>query len=81
MPDRDWSLVLFTTLAGPPYKARNVQFNPTQIVPGTFTPTFIGDVMFAANRAPKSSGTLADNTEWASKLGLPNPFWESGWPT
>lgn len=46
-----------------------------------FTPTFIGDVMAAVNRAPKSSGTMADNTDWANKLGLPNPFGANGWPT
>ncbi|MBI4893245.1 MAG: TonB-dependent receptor [Acidobacteria bacterium] len=47
----------------------------------TFTNTFIGDIMLAVNRAPKSSGTLADSTPWANQLGLPNPFGESGWPT
>ncbi len=47
----------------------------------TFTPTLISEMLFAVNRAPKSSGTLADFTNWANKLGLPNPFGESGWPT
>ncbi len=47
----------------------------------TFTPAFISEMLFAVHRAPKSSGTLADNTPWANKLGLPNPFGESGWPT
>lgn len=47
----------------------------------TFTPAFIGEVLAAVHRAPKSSGTLADNTDWANKLGLPNPFGAGGWPT
>ena len=47
----------------------------------TFTPSFISEMLLAVHRAPKSSGTLADNTNWANQLGLPNPFGESGWPT
>ncbi|MFZ5928377.1 MAG: carboxypeptidase regulatory-like domain-containing protein [Acidobacteriota bacterium] len=47
----------------------------------TFTPTFISELLLAAHRAPKSSGTMADSTNWANQLGLPNPFGESGWPT
>ncbi|MBL8216969.1 MAG: TonB-dependent receptor [Bryobacterales bacterium] len=47
----------------------------------TFTPTLFSETLFAVNRAPKSSGTLADNTDWANKLGLPNPFGAGGWPT
>lgn len=47
----------------------------------TFTPSFLSEIMLAAHRAPKSSGTMADNTDWATKLGLPNPFGAGGWPT
>lgn len=47
----------------------------------TFTPTFISEMLLAVNRAPKSSGTLADDTNWANELGLPNPFGAGGWPT
>ena len=47
----------------------------------TFTPTLISETLFAVHRSPKSSGTMADNTEWANKLGLPNPFGAGGWPT
>ncbi len=47
----------------------------------TFKASLIGEVMAAVHRAPKSSGTLADNTDWANRLGLPNPFGERGWPT
>ena len=47
----------------------------------TFSPGFISESLFAVHRAPKSSGTMADNTDWANKLGLPNPFGAGGWPT
>jgi hypothetical protein len=47
----------------------------------TFTPALISEVLAAVHRAPKSSGTLADNTDWANQLGLPNPFGAGGWPT
>ncbi len=46
-----------------------------------FTPTFLNEFQASNNRAPKTSGTLADDTNWASKLGLPNPFGVTGWPT
>ena len=29
----------------------------------------------------KDSGTLGNDTPWADKLGLPNPFGVTGWPT
>jgi len=47
----------------------------------TFSPGFISESLFAVHRAPKSSGTMADDTDWANKLGLPNPFGAGGWPT
>ena len=46
-----------------------------------WSPTLISEVQFSSNRAPKASGTLANDVEWASKLGLPNPFGVTGWPT
>jgi carboxypeptidase family protein len=46
-----------------------------------WTPTFLSEVQMSTNRAPKASGTLANDVEWASKLGLPNPFGVTGWPT
>lgn len=46
-----------------------------------FTPTFLNEFQASANRNANSSGTLADSTNWADKLGLPNPFGETGWPT
>ena len=47
----------------------------------TFSPTFINELLVGAHRSYKSSGTLADFTNWPSKLGLPNPFGTTGWPT
>ncbi len=47
----------------------------------TVTPTFLNELMLAVHRAPKSSGTMADLTDWPAKLGFPNPFGAQGWPT
>ena len=47
----------------------------------SFTPAFLSELMLGSHRAPKSSGTLADFTDWPNKLGLPNPFGARGWPT
>jgi hypothetical protein len=46
-----------------------------------WTPTFMSEVQASTNRAPKASGTLANDVDWANKLGLPNPFGVTGWPT
>ena len=46
-----------------------------------FTPTLFNELVAGSNRAPKSSGTLADFTDWPSRLGFPNPFGASGWPS
>jgi len=47
----------------------------------TFSPTFLNELLLAVNRNPNGQGTLADGTDWAAKLGLPNPFGVQGWPT
>lgn len=47
----------------------------------TFSPTFLNELLLANHRSPKSSGTLADFTDWPAKLGLPNPFGARGWPS
>ncbi len=41
----------------------------------------INEFQVSGHRATNSSGTLADGTNWASKLGFPNPFGVTGWPT
>ena len=47
----------------------------------TFTPTLLSELLLTANRNPNHQGTLADQTGWATQLGLPNPFGSTGWPT
>lgn len=56
-------------------------YNGTSRWTSTLTPTFLSELMVAAHHSPKSSGTLADNTDWQSQLGFPNPFGAKGWPT
>lgn len=46
-----------------------------------FRPTLINELMLGFNRNSGDSGTLGDNTPWANKLGFPNPFGLTGWPT
>jgi hypothetical protein len=46
-----------------------------------FTPTFLNEFQASGHRSSNSSGTLADGTNWADKLGFPNPFGVTGWPT
>ena len=47
----------------------------------SFSPSFLNELLLAVNRNPNGQGTLADFTDWAQTLGLPNPFGVSGWPT
>jgi hypothetical protein len=44
-------------------------------------PRLINEFQASAHRSSNSSGTLADSTNWANNLGLPNPFGVTGWPT
>ena len=46
-----------------------------------FSPTMLNELTLGLQRSTNSNGTLADNTNWANELGLPNPFGASGWPT
>jgi len=46
-----------------------------------FSPTLINELQLSAHRSPTHYGTLGDSTNWANKLGLPNPFGVTGWPT
>jgi hypothetical protein len=46
-----------------------------------FSPTLLNQLMLASHRSVANYGTLGDNTKWADKLGLPNPFGVTGWPT
>jgi hypothetical protein len=47
----------------------------------TFSPTLINELLVGMHRSYKSSGTLADFENWPSRLGTPNPFGATGWPT
>jgi Carboxypeptidase regulatory-like domain len=47
----------------------------------TITPRLLNQVNVGVHRSYKDSGTLADFTDWPTKLGLPNPFGVPGWPT
>jgi hypothetical protein len=46
-----------------------------------FQPTLLNEFQLSVNRAPNHEGELSDSTNWANKLGLPNPFGATGWPT
>ncbi|MBI1787771.1 MAG: carboxypeptidase regulatory-like domain-containing protein [Acidobacteria bacterium] len=46
-----------------------------------WAPTLLSETQLSTNRAPKASGTLANDVNWSNKLGLPNPFGTTGWPT
>jgi hypothetical protein len=58
-------------------KVYNTTINYTHL----FSPGFLSQLLLANHRSAKSSGTLADSTNWAQRLGLPNPFGLTGWPT
>lgn len=47
----------------------------------TFSPTLVNELLIGAHRTYNSSGTLADFEDWPKRLGLPNPFGVTGWPT
>jgi hypothetical protein len=47
----------------------------------TISPNVVNELLVGVHRSFKSSGTLADFTDWPAKLGLPNPFGVTGWPT
>ncbi len=46
-----------------------------------FKPTFLNEFTASVNRSPNHQGGLSDGTDWADKLGLPNPFGAKGWPS
>src|SRR5579863_2924104 len=47
----------------------------------TISPTWLNELLVGVNRSAVHYGTLADFTNWDSKLGIPNPFGVTGWPT
>lgn len=46
-----------------------------------FTPTLLNEFQASSDRSRNHSGTLADQTDWATQLGFGNPFGALGWPT
>jgi Carboxypeptidase regulatory-like domain/TonB dependent receptor-like, beta-barrel len=46
-----------------------------------FSPTFFNELQLSGFRSATHYGTLGDSTNWANKLGFPNPFGVTGWPT
>ena len=47
----------------------------------TFSPNLINELLIGVQRSDHGQGTLADSTAWADRLGFPNPFRVTGWPT
>ncbi len=45
------------------------------------SPTLLNEFQASGSRSWNSTGTLADGTNWGEKLGFPNPFGATGWPT
>jgi carboxypeptidase family protein len=58
-------------------KVQNSSINYTR----TFSPTLLNEMLVGIQRSFHDQGTLADFTDWPSKLGFPNPFAVTGWPT
>jgi len=46
-----------------------------------FTPSLLNDLQLGAHRSANTQGTASDSVNWDAKLGLPNPFGATGWPT
>ncbi|HXI38896.1 MAG TPA: carboxypeptidase regulatory-like domain-containing protein [Bryobacteraceae bacterium] len=46
-----------------------------------FSPALLNEFQVAGFRSATHYGTLGDSTNWANKLGMPNPFGVTGWPT
>jgi hypothetical protein len=56
-------------------------YNITAHYTHIFTPAILNDLQLGLMRSENNQGTGADNINWDSKLGLPNPFGATGWPT
>ena len=59
------------------YQTTNVAVNYNR----TISPNWLNEFLAGVLREPNHSGTSADFTNWDQKLGTPNPFSVSGWPT
>ena len=47
----------------------------------TISPNWLNELLIGVLRDPNHYGTLADFTDWSARLGTPNPFGVTGWPT
>ncbi len=56
-------------------------YNITAHYTHVFTPALLNDLQLAGTVSANAQGTGADSVAWDSKLGLPNPFGATGWPT
>ncbi len=59
------------------YETTNVAVNYTR----TISPNWLNELLVGVLREPNHSGTVGDFVDWDSKLGTPNPFGITGWPT
>ena len=59
------------------YYVTNVGVNYNRSI----SPAWLNELLVGVNRSAVHYGTSADFTNWPSKLGLPNPFSATGWPT
>ena len=59
------------------YYVTNVGVNYNRSI----SPAWLNELLIGVNRSAVHYGTSADFTNWDSKLGLPNPFGVTGWPT
>jgi hypothetical protein len=56
-------------------------YNITAHYTHVFNPSLLNDLQLGGVRSANFQGTGADAVNWDSKLGLPNPFGATGWPT
>jgi hypothetical protein len=59
------------------YQTTNVAVNYNR----TISPNWLNELLVGVLREPDHHGTNADFTDWADKLGVPNPFSALGWPS
>lgn len=56
-------------------------YNITAHYTHVFSPSLLNDLQLAGMRSANGQGTGADGVNWDTRLGLPNPFGATGWPT
>ncbi len=60
---------------------KSTVYNITAHYTHVFTPSLLNDLQLGGVRSENGQGTGADSVNWDAKLGLPNPFGATGWPT